>query len=77
MFSFTGGGRGGGGKGYLSENSNENIDQLVADTFKEKLNIDVNLSDISGSHRHYTWKDSEDEQRGSRPIRSSDLLATE
>ena len=52
----------------MEEKSNKNIDQLVIDTFKEKLNIDVNLSDISRCHRYYTRKDSEDEQRGPRPV---------
>ena len=36
----------------VEEKSNENVDQLVIDTFKEKLNIDFNLSDINRSHRY-------------------------
>ena len=36
----------------MEEKSNENIDQLVIDTFKEKLNIDINLSDICRCHRY-------------------------
>ena len=31
----------------VEEKSNENIDHLVIDTFKDKPNIDVNLSNIS------------------------------
>ena len=37
-------------------------------TFKEKLNIDVNLLDISRCHRYYIRKVTEEEQRGPRPI---------
>ena len=58
MFSITG----------VKEKSNENVDQLIIDTFKEKLNIDVNLSDISRCHRYYIRKVNEDEQRGPRLI---------
>ena len=57
-----------GGGGGVEEKSNENIDQLVMDTVNKKLNIDVNLLDISHCHRYYTRKDSEDEQRGPCPI---------
>ena len=52
----------------VEEKSNENIDQLVLHTFLEKLNIDVNLSDISRCHRYYIRKVTEDEQLGPRPI---------
>ena len=52
----------------VKEKSNENVDPLVIDTFKEKLNTNVKLSDISRCHRYYTKKDREDEQRGPRPI---------
>ena len=52
----------------VEEKSNENIDQLVLHTFKEKLNIDVNLSDISRCHRYYIRKVTEEDQREPRPI---------